>query len=351
VTPPAASRRTGRDGDLRASWVPPWPQDVALARPVEVLPGSRSLPGGCLYEPKWDGFRCVLHLHRVEGRTVCRVQSRRGADLTGAFPDIAAAAAAQLPSGTVVDGEAVVWGGERLDFIALQRRLASPKRAAHMSRERPASFVAFDLLAYDGRVMTDLPLRERRRRMEGLLPGLTPPLQICPATRDPAVAAQWLQQYADADVGIEGLVIKGLGQRYLPGRRVWLKLRTRSTNEAVVGAVTGTLSHPDRLILGLYDRGVLIVAGSTAPLRPSQQREVATLLEPPVAGEHPWPADLPSGRMGVFGGPRRLPVLLVGPTLVVEIAADSAFDHGHWRHLTRYARVRPDLDPADIKLP
>jgi len=329
----------------------PWPQDVALARSVEVLPGGRSLPGGCLYEPKWDGFRCLMHLHRVEGRSVCRVQSRRGADLTGAFPDLAAAAEAQLPPGTVIDGEAVVWGGERLDFTALQRRLASPRRAARLARERPASFVAFDMLAYDGDILTGSPLRERRRRLEGLLPGLSPPLQVCPATRDPAVAAQWLRQYADADVGIEGLVIKGLGERYHPGRRVWLKLRTRSTKEAVVGAVTGTLTRSDRLILGLYDRGVLIVAGGTAPLRPAQQREVAPLLEPPVDGEHPWPADLPSGRLGVFGGPRRLPVLLVAPTLVVEIAADSAFEHGHWRHLTRYVRVRPDLDPADMELP
>ncbi|HEX2805660.1 MAG TPA: ATP-dependent DNA ligase [Kineosporiaceae bacterium] len=330
----------------------PWPQDVALARSVEVLPGGRSLPGGCLYEPKWDGFRAVLHMHRVEGRTVCRVQSRHGADLTGAFPDIVAAAEAQVPPGTVVDGEVVIWGGERLDFTALQRRLASPARATQLARERPASFVAFDLLAHDGQLLTDQPLRERRRRLDGLLPVLSPPLQICPATRDPAVAAQWLSQYADADVGIEGLVIKGLAERYQPGRRAWLKLRTRSTVEAIVGAITGTLARPDRLVLGLYDRGVLIVAGGTAPLHPAQQREVSPLLKAMPAGEeHPWPPELPSGRTGVFGGPRRLPVLLVRPQLVVEIGADSAFEYSKWRHLTRYVRLRPDLDPRDVQLP
>jgi ATP-dependent DNA ligase len=324
-----------------------------LARPVEQLPGRSALPGGCLYEPKWDGYRVVLHVAQDgAGHPVCRVQSRRGADLTTSFPDLAAAAAAQLPVGTVLDGEAVIWSGDRLDFTALQHRLAGSGHAARLARTQPASFVAFDVLALAGVVWADRPLRERRRRLEQLLPALSPPLQVNPATPDPDVAAEWLRQYDEADVGIEGLVIKGLGERYQPGRRGWLKLRTRSTVEAIVGAITGTLARPDRLVLGLYDRGVLIVAGGTAPLHPAQQREVSPLLEAMPAGEeHPWPPELPSGRMGVFGGPRRLPVLLVRPQLVVEISADSAFEYSKWRHLTRYVRHRADLDPRDVQLP
>lgn len=324
-----------------------------LARPVESVPGRAALPGGCLYEPKWDGYRIVVHVGQDEaGQPMCRVQSRRGADLTQAFPDIAAAAAVQLPVGTVLDGEAVVWSGERLDFTALQHRLAGSARAARLARMQPASFVAFDVLALGGQVWKDRPLRDRRRQLEELLPALVPPLQVNPATRDPDVAAEWLRQYQEADVGIEGLVIKGLGQQYQPGHRAWLKLRTRSTAEAIVGAITGTLARPDRLVLGLYDRGVLIVAGGTAPLHPAQQREVGPLLEAMTAGEeHPWPAELPSGRMGVFGGPRRLPVLLVRPQLVAEISADSAFEYSKWRHLTRYVPVRPDLDPAEVTVP
>jgi ATP-dependent DNA ligase len=197
------------------------------------------------------------------GQPTCRVQSRRGADLTTSFPDLALAAAEQLPMDTVLDGEAVIWSGDRLDFTALQHRLAGSARAARLAQTQPASFVAFDVLALGGEVWTDRPLRDRRRQLDQLLPTLAPPLQVNPATRDPDIAAEWLRQYQEVDVGIEGLVIKGLGEPYR-GTRTWLKLRTRSTADAIVGAVTCTLARPDRLVLGLYDRRRSCSAGSCA---------------------------------------------------------------------------------------
>lgn len=329
----------------------PWPQQVMLARPVEELPGPGEFPGGCLFEPKWDGFRGVLHVRSdVAGEPVCRVQSRRGSDLSGAFPDIAAAAAAQLPAGTVVDGELVIWTADRLDFAALQRRMTALSRAARLASGLPATFLVFDVLAYNGNDWREKPLRERRRLLDDLR-GLAPPLQVSPATEDRGLAAEWLRSYHEADVGIEGLVIKGLGDSYQPGRRGWLKLRTRHSADAVVGAVTGTLTRPERLILGLYDAtGALLIAGGTAPLTPLQQRQLASFLQPAAQGQHPWPADLPIGRTGPFGGGQHLPVVLVRPTLVVEVSADTAFEYGRWRHLVRYLRVRPDLDPAETTL-
>ena len=135
---------------------------------------------------------------------------------------------------------------------------------------------------------------------------------------------------------------------YLPGRRSWLKLRTRRTAEAIVGAVTGSLAAPDRLILGLPgEDGALVVAGGTAPLTPRQSRDIASLLRSP-AGPHPWPDVLPAGRTGALGGPRRLPVALVDPALVVEVATDAAYEYGRWRHLTRLIRPRPELYPDDL---
>jgi hypothetical protein len=202
----------------------------------------------------------------------------------------------------VLDGELVVWDGEsgRLDFTALQRRVIAPARAGAYARQRPASVVAFDLLAEAGEPLASRPLRERRQRLEALVPLLEPPLQVTPATRDRDVAAVWLREYADAAVGIEGLVVKGLGDPYAPGRRGWLKLKTRTTAEAVVGAVTGTLARPERLILGLRDRdtGRLLVAGGTAPLtarsrhlwrRCCASRSVSTRGHPccPLAGPAP----------------------------------------------------------------
>ncbi len=322
-----------------------WPTGVMLAKAVEVLPAADLLPGGCLYEPKWDGYRALV---AVDARGRGRVRSRRGVDLTSAFPDIAVAAAGQLARRTVLDGELVVWDGQRLDFAQLQRRVIAPTRAAELARRRPASFVIFDLLAVAGRDVSRRPLRVRRTELERLLPSLAPPLQVTPATPDRDLAQRWLSDYAAAGVGIEGLVIKGLAEAYLPGRRSWLKLRTRRTAEAIVGAVTGSLSAPDRLILGLPgEDGALVVAGGTAPLTPRQSREIAALLRPP-AGPHPWPDVLPAGRTGALGGPRRLPVALVDPALVVEVDADAAYEYGRWRHLTRFVRPRPELHPEDL---
>jgi hypothetical protein len=87
---------------------PVWPAAVMLARPVTDLPPADSLPGGCVYELKWDGYRALV---AVDARGRGRVCSRRGVDMTAAFPDVAVSAAAQLPRGTLLDGELVVWDG------------------------------------------------------------------------------------------------------------------------------------------------------------------------------------------------------------------------------------------------
>jgi ATP-dependent DNA ligase len=343
VDTPAQPNPRSRERASSRRW---WPAGVMLAKPVEGLPPANALPGGCLYEPKWDGYRALV---RVDDDGT-RIRSRRGTDLTPGFPDIAEALAMQLHPGTVMDGELVIWNTDTgsLDFAALQHRLTSPRRAVMMARRRPASFVAFDLLVDAGTPLAGRPLRERRRALERLIPLLEPPLQVTPATRRRDIAATWLRDYATADVGVEGLVIKGLAQPYRPDTRAWLKVKSRSTEEAIVGAVTGTIARPERLILGLPDSsGTLVIVGGTGPLRPGQQRELASLLRFPAA-PHPWPAELPAGRTGVLGGRRRLPVVLVEPELVVEVAADAAREYGRWRHLTRLVRIRAELHPEDL---
>jgi ATP-dependent DNA ligase len=318
-----------------------------LAKSTDHLPAERELPGGSSYEPKWDGFRALLG---IDGNGHAQLRSRRGTDLTRSFPDIAGPAAAQLPPGTLLDGELVIWGGAELDFSALQKRIAGPSRAATLAKAKPASYLAFDIIALHGTDLTDEPLRIRRRKLQSLVPQLKPPLQITPATKDRAIAENWLRDYADAAVGVEGLVIKGLGTRYHPGRRGWLKLRTTESAEAIVGAVGGTLRNPDRLILGRYTAGgELVVVGGTGPLKPGQQRDLATLLELPKS-EHPWPVDVPTGEAGVWGRERKQPVLRVEPNLVVEVEAGNAYANQGWRHIVRLLRTRPDLSPDEIDL-
>jgi ATP-dependent DNA ligase len=131
-----------RRGYVRA--VLAFPQDPMLARHVAALPTTGALRGGCVYEPKFDGYRALLFV-TDEG---CRVQSRRGHDITDAFQDVADAAAQRLPEGLVLDGELVVWVDGGLDFGELQRRVGHGRN--RRLKQRPASFVAFDVLAAGG---------------------------------------------------------------------------------------------------------------------------------------------------------------------------------------------------------
>jgi ATP-dependent DNA ligase len=276
------------------------------------------------------------------------LQSRRGADLTGSFPEITAAVAG-LPR-CVLDGELVIWGAAALDFPALLKRMSSSTtNAGRIAAERPATFVIFDLLAIGHRDLRRQPLQLRRSELETLLSDSPPPLLLSPATRDRDQACDWLDTFAAALVGIEGIVAKGLDQAYNGGERGWLKYRYRHTVEVIVGAVTGTLTRPDRLVLGLYRDGELHVVGGTSPLSDVQQRTLAPLLV--AAGdEHAWPDVIGGGYIGHWGGDK-IAVVRVEPNVVVEVAADTAFEHGRWRHVTSFVRPRPDLTLNDTRWP
>lgn len=155
---------------------------------------------------KWDGFRLVV---------VCTEQgvqlwSRNGKNLTSRFPDIAAAAREQVPVGAVVDGEVVCWHRDRLDFDQLQRRLVSGlNRVTGLARQHPASFVAFDLLAREGRDLRQNSWTQRREALEKFAGVWQPPMQLSPYTRSKAEADARFVEYRPA--GVEGLVVKGAG--------------------------------------------------------------------------------------------------------------------------------------------
>jgi ATP-dependent DNA ligase len=299
VSTSSAARRLGAavtlDGVGGSPAALDFPVEPMLAAPVTVLPGPGALRGGSWYEPKFDGYRALVFIDEMRGRRTARVQSRRGADLTDAFPDIAAAAAAQLDGGTVVDGELVIWTEGRPDFPSLQRRLARRRTAGALSGSEPAHLLMFDVLAIRGLDQRPRPLKTRRVLLERL--STAPPLQLVPGTRDPDEAAEWLEDYGRADVGVEGLVIKGLATPYVGGQRGWLKYKIRDTVEAIVGAVIGSPENAERLVLGHYNAdGQLRIVGSTHPLRTSQRVELRDHLF--SATDHPWPTDLPAGGLG-----------------------------------------------------
>ena len=312
------------------------PLATMIARPATELPDELH-SARLMFEPKLDGWRC-LAFHQANGRAV--LQSRHRKPLTRYFPEIVVAIVEQVPAGTVLDGELVVYRGGRCDFAALQRRVCGRPGVGGA-----ASFVAFDVLTVAGRDLRSAPYRKRRTRLRKLLADVRPPLALMPATRELTGARAWMRDHTQA--GVEGVVVKHREHGYRPRRRCWWKVRTRTTADAVVGGVIGPLNAPEALLLGLPDgRGRLRVAGRTGPLTLPARRELGTLLVSPQRG-HPWPEQIPSSRFGQLPGDL-VDYTPTEPLLVVEVDADVCFEHDRWRHPTGFRRVRGDLQPADL---
>ncbi|MFF1809375.1 ATP-dependent DNA ligase [Streptomyces sp. NPDC058251] len=304
---------------------------------------SPDLPRGWAAEPKWDGFRANLSVD--SGRVVLR--SRRGTDMTRAFPEVVAGAA-QLPDGTALDGELVVWEAGRLTFKRLQGRLRlSGTGAGRLAQEWPGHFVAFDLLRLAGTNTMPWPYRRRRAALEQLFTArrLTVPWALCPSTTDPDAVREWLSWTA---VGLEGVVFKRLEDPYRPAIRGWLKYKVRESTEAIVGAVTGSPTAPRSLLLGRYDTdGRLQYIGRTVTLSQAVGGTFTDLLNP-AGSEHPWTGWTFSAGWGTN---ETLNVTLVQPELVVEVHIDVARDSaGRWRHPARLHRARPDVSAGDVAL-
>jgi ATP-dependent DNA ligase len=273
--------------------------------------------------------------------------SRQGTDLTKRFPEIVAAADEHLPDGVILDGEAVVWRDDRLDFDALLRRTNSgPVAAARMAREMPASYVAFDVLAVAHQDARALPFQDRRALLEEVAVPWTPPMNLSPTTTKADVAEQWFGALTAS--GIEGLVVKGAAHPYVGGQRDWIKVKHRDAIDVICGAVIGTRARPSELVVGLPVNGELRIVGRTSSLDAQASRLLGKILSPPV-GEHPWPTEVKPGAVDRFNRGRRERVLLtlVEP-MVVEISADVAMTGYSFRHVVRFLRPRPELDPAEL---
>ncbi|EMY35004.1 ATP dependent DNA ligase [Arthrobacter crystallopoietes BAB-32] len=321
------------------------PVKVALARAVEKIPRLNALPGGSVYEPKWDGYRAVLSREGEEAS----IWSRQGKDLSRYFPDLVAAAAEQVPSGCVLDGETVVWSGERLDFSALQQRLSTATKAlTQLARQVPAHFVAFDLLAVAGHDIRDQPLHVRRQLLEELAKDWTEVLELSPVTADPETAARWFEELPAT--GIEGLVVKGRAQPYEGGQRQWLKVKHRETIEVVCAAVIGPIDRPEAVVAGLPIEGELRIVGRSAMLKPSAGKQLGAQLRP-SAGEHPWPKRIKSTTLDRFNPGQDETVLTLIEPIVVEVSADTAWSGQSFRHTLRFLRSRPELNVADVRPP
>ncbi|MFD3538734.1 ATP-dependent DNA ligase [Streptomyces sp. NPDC058662] len=246
---------------------------VALATSVRSLPRGP----GLAYEPKFDGHRMVV----LRSAADVTLQARSGRIVTAAFPDLAAAAL-QLPAGTVLDGEVVIWHAGRTEFALVQRRAAAATaaRAAVLAQTLPASYAAFDVLELAGLDLRARPYERRRALLVDLLMPLGPPLQPVPMTTDPDLAATWYETLPAS--GIEGLVVKRLDQAYPAGRRGWQKLRHTNVRDAAVVGYTGTPRRPLALVLVLpVGDGTPLVS---SPLSAALRAEVAEAAAARSAG-------------------------------------------------------------------
>lgn len=274
--------------------------------------------------------------------------SRQGKELTRVLPDLAAALGAQVPPGVVLDGEAVIWNRDRLDFEALQRRMVTSRAALPaLVKEFPAAYAAFDVLAVAGQDVRGVPFAGRRQLLEELGREWAAPLALSPTTTDPELAKTWLRDLPAT--GIEGLVFKGGSQTY-EASRSWLKLKHKNVLDVVCAAVIGPLTQPHAIIAGLPIDGQLRIVGRSTVLSTRTGSQLGRQLRPAQPG-HPWPEEISETSLNRFSkdkGPVHL--TLVEP-LVVEVAADVAWSGRSFRHPLSFVRARPELDPAAVELP
>ncbi len=336
------------------------PIEPMLARPLGfALPAETE---GVQFEPKWDGFRCLVFWDGDHVVLQGRGRSKSAdeiVDLAYAFPELVAAVRGQLPAGVVLDGEIVVPLDGRLDFTSLGQRLrprseAGGSNIAALAARFPAQLLLFDAL-HAGRPLMHEPLADRRAALEQLLATCTPPLRLTPVTTDLMVARRWYEDFEAA--GVDGVIVKRRDESYAPGERRNGKVKHQRTADVVVAgwrphAKAGADGQPivGSLLLGLYDDDALLHYMGVASAFPMARRaELRDLLAPLGIGDddgHPWRGE---GARRVPGEANRWrkeqPWIAVRPELVAEVTYDQVID-GRFRHVAGFVRWRPDRGPT-----
>jgi len=326
-----------------------------LAKSVPAIPDK----DGFSFEPKWDGFRCLVF---KDGDEV-ELASRNTKPLTRYFPEVVEAMRGQLPARCVLDGELFVAIGDRLEFEVLQERIhPAASRIKKLAEETPASYVAFDLLALDDDSYLERPFRERRAALEEALSGIGEegPCHLTRTTTDPAEATAWFTRFEGA--GLDGVVAKPLDAAYAPNQRTMLKIKHARTADVVLAGYrlhkTSTPEKPllGSLLLGLYtESGELahigVAASFTAKRRAELVEELAP-LEVPIE-EHPWgkwsefltanPDRVP-GTQSRWSQGKDLSFVPLRPERVLEVGYDH-MEGRRFRHTAQFKRWRPDRDP------
>jgi bifunctional non-homologous end joining protein LigD len=295
---------------------------------------AESLPSGgdWTYEVKWDGYRALGY---VRGG-VARLVSRNGNDLTARFETVAKALekAARSPE-CVVDGEVVALDEKgRPSFSAMQQGRSGT----------PLVYEVFDVLEVDGVPVVDLPLSERRERLEGLLDKRVKNVQVSGFFDDGSALYE-----AALETGLEGVMAKRLGSRYAEGRRTrdWLKVKTHGRQEFVISGWTKGQGRRagsfGSLVLGTYRGRELVWVGNVGT--GFNERAIAELL----AKLEPLRTDTPPFReVPKMPKVRKGDVVWVRPELVCEVEFAEWTHDGHLR-APSYQGLRDDKPARDVR--
>ncbi len=322
---------------------PPFPPMEALS--VDQIPSGPEWQ----YEPKWDGFRCLVFR---EGDRI-ELQSKAGQPLTRYFPELVEDIRRVKAEKLVLDSEIVVPVERTFSFDALLQRIhPAQSRVNKLARETPALIIAFDLLLDgEGKPLIDLPLSERRRKLDLLAPKYfrgTKRIRLSPATSKLVEAKRWLDRVGAT---LDGIIAKRRDLPYRSGDRSGMqKIKNYRSADCVVGGFRYNEGKPvvGSLLLGLYDdKGRLNHVGFTSTIKRAEKPELTRKLENLIA---------PPGFTGnAPGGPSRWSTTRSGewqplkPVLVVEVCFDH-FSGERFRHGTKLMRWRPDKSPRQCTL-
>jgi ATP-dependent DNA ligase len=315
------------------------------ARSVDAIPRGTEWQ----YEPKWDGFRCLLSR---DGETVA-MQSKAGEDLTRYFPEIVAAACALKERSFVLDGELVVPHGKAFSFDDLLQRIhPAASRVQRLASETPALFLAFDLLATaKARKLAEQPLTARRPALEAFAKANfadSSTFFLSPATDNFATAQKWL---ARSGGGSDGVIAKRVDLPYQAGSRDGMqKIKRYRSADCVIGGFryatnkgAGGSKLVGSLLLGLYDDdGLLHHVGFTSALKREEKPALTAKLEPLIA-EPGFTGNRPGGPSR-WSTERSAQWCPLKPKLVIEVCYDH-FSGERFRHGTSILRWRPDKAP------
>jgi ATP-dependent DNA ligase len=318
--------------------------------PMEALSVNEIPTGkGWQYEPKWDGFRCLVF--RDGGKVDLRSKASRS--LTRYFPELVEAILEVKADKFAIDGEIVVPHDGAFSFDDLLQRIhPAPSRVKRLAAETPALLIVFDLLAdIDGRSLAHLPLRERRLRLEAFARRYLrnkPRIRLSPATTKLSEAKAWLK---DVGAVLDGIIAKRRDLEYRSGERTGMqKIKNYRSADCVVGGFRYSEGKPvvGSLLLGLYgDDALLHHVGFTSTIPGSAKKALTLKLKKLIA---------PPGFTGnAPGGPSRWSTgrsaqwQPVKPELVVEVRYDHFTGH-RFRHGTKLLRWRPDKSPRQCTM-